>query len=166
MSMPGYELNIGLLIGLFLLFAAILTVLFIMKNLKRKPSREIARERVLGEIERLRAGGEFDDSIIRALTRDQRALFEIVLIEALTTGSREDRHRLRAMLIKHGIDELCARRVMKESLSERIRASTLLYLLRPQYRTADLDREDRGRTGDLARGATAGTGSSPDGANE
>jgi hypothetical protein len=152
MLMPGFESNIGLVIGLVLFLATILTVLFVMKKFKSRALRGSARERVLVEVERLRAGGEFDDSLVRGLTRDQRAFFEVVLIEALTTGSREDRHRLRAMLIKHGVDELCARRIMKESHSDRIRASTLLYLLRPQYRAADMDWEELGRTGEIAKG--------------
>jgi hypothetical protein len=152
MLMPGLQLNIGLAIGLVLFLVTILTIHFVMKNIKIRALRGIERERVLVEVERLRAGGEFDDSLVRGLTRDQRAFFEVVLIEALTTGSREDRHRLRAMLIKHGVDELCARRIMKESHSDRIRASTLLYLLRPQYRAADLDWEELGRTGEMAAG--------------
>jgi hypothetical protein len=40
---------------------------------------------------------------------------------------------------------------MRESHSDRIRASTLLYLLRPQYRAADLDWEELGRTGEMAK---------------
>jgi hypothetical protein len=151
MLMPGFQSNIGLVIGLVLFLATILTVLFVMKYFKSRALRGNARVRVLVEVERLRAGGEFDDSLVRGLSRDQRALFEVVLIEALTTGTREERHRLRAMLIKHGVDELCARRVMRESHSDRIRASTLLYLLRPQYRAADLDWEELGRTGEMAK---------------
>lgn len=165
MLMPGFQSIIGLVIGSFLFLAVILTALIKMTNIKTAVSGGSARERMLVEVERLKAGGEFDDSIIRRLTREQRAYFEIILIEALTTGSRESRHRLRAMLIKHGIDDLCARRVMKDPLSDRIRASTLLYLLRPQFRTADLEWDDRGRTGDLIRGA-AGDDAPPESAGE
>ncbi|HEX8091558.1 MAG TPA: hypothetical protein VF762_22075, partial [Blastocatellia bacterium] len=76
-----------------------------------------------------------------------KALFEVQLIDALTKGSREDQHRLRSALIKLGYDEACARRVMRANVSDRVRAKTLLGLLRPQ---------SQGRTGELVQPPKAG----------
>jgi|SRR5215216_3231379 len=83
-------------------------------------------------IERLRDGGCFDDTSLRRMSAEEKALFEVQLIDALTKWPREDQHQLRSALIKQGYDEQCARRVMHESISDRVRASTLLSLLRPQ----------------------------------
>jgi hypothetical protein len=92
------------------------------------------------EIERLRDGGNMDEAHLRRMSAEDKALFEVQLIDALTKWPREDQHRLRSALIKHGYDENCARRVMRENVSDRVRASTLLSLLRPQTqaRTGDL----------------------------
>jgi hypothetical protein len=98
---------------------------------------------LLDEIDRFRKGGEISESFIRKLSHEERAFIEVALIDALTKWPREDQHRLRSMLIKHGYDEMCSRRLMKDTISERVRASTLLSLLRPQSRPAD--------TGDLVK---------------
>ena len=90
------------------------------------------RQAVAEEMERLRAGGELNEALVRKMSAEERALFEITLIDALTKWPREDQHRIRLALIKCGYDELCARRVMREEVSDRVRASTLLRLLRPQ----------------------------------
>ena len=94
--------------------------------------KSLGREAVLGEIERLRAGGEIDEKFIRLMSAEDKALFEIALIDALTKWPREDQHRLRSTLIKNGYDERCAQRLMRGEISNRVRASTLLNLLRPQ----------------------------------
>jgi hypothetical protein len=98
------------------------------------------RGKMAVEIELLRDGGEMDEARFRRMSAEEKALFEVLLIDALTKWPREDQHRLRSALIKYGYDENCARRVMRENVSDRVRASTLLSLLRPQ---------SQGRTGDL-----------------
>ena len=90
------------------------------------------RQAVAKEIERLRAGGELNEALVGKMSAEERALFEIALIDALTKWPRKDQHRIRLTLIKRGYDELCARRVMKDDVSDRVRALTLLRLLRPQ----------------------------------
>jgi hypothetical protein len=106
-------------------------------------------KRVLCEIDRLCSGEDANGSLIKLMSAADRALFEVSIIDALNSRSREAKHRLRSALIKCGYDEHCARRVMSEDLSDRVRATTLLNLLRPQWRDAPLDAEDR-RSGDLA----------------
>jgi hypothetical protein len=102
----------------------------------------IGKPGVITEVMRLKDGGAFDEILIRKLETDDRVFFEIVLIEALTSWPREDTHRLRATLVKHGYDEQCARRLMKEELADRVRAASLLELLRPL--------SPRGTTGSLS----------------
>ena len=92
----------------------------------------VGREAVLREIARLRAGGELDEAFLRSLLGEDKALFEVALIDALTGLPRELQHPLRATLVKHGYDEHCSRRLMRGEISDRVRASTLLDLLRPQ----------------------------------
>jgi hypothetical protein len=106
------------------------------------------RGRMTVVIEQLRDGGYLDASYLRRMSPEDKALFEVQLIDALTKWPREDQHQLRSALIKHGYDEQCARRVMRESISDRVRASTLLSLLRPQ---------SQARTGDLAQRPKAET---------
>jgi hypothetical protein len=98
------------------------------------------RSKMAVVIEGLRDGGCMDDASLRRMSAEEKALFEVQLIDALTKWPREDQHQLRSALIKHGYDEQCARRVMRESISDRVRASTLLSLLRPQTqaKTGDL----------------------------
>ena len=91
------------------------------------------REGVLKEIARLRNGGELNETLIRNLSAEDKVLFEVALIESLSDLPRDEQHLLRATLVRHGFDEQCARRLMKGEISDRIRASTLLDLLRPQY---------------------------------
>jgi len=95
----------------------------------------VGKPAVLREIGRLRAGGELDHALLRSLEGEDKALFEVALIDALTELPRELQHPLRAALVKHGYDEHCARRLMKGEISDRVRASTLLDLLRPQSHT-------------------------------
>lgn len=103
--------------------------------------RPVGQQAVLREIGRLRAGGELDDAFVRSLLGEDKALFEVALIDALTELPRELQHPLRATLVKHGYDEHCARRLMKGEISDRVRASTLLDLLHPQSHTIGVESE-------------------------
>lgn len=91
------------------------------------------------EIERLCSGEEPDAPLIRHMSIEDRALFEVSIIDALNRGTREGQHRLRSALIKYGYDEQCSRRVMSEDFSDRVRATQLLNLLRPQGRDKQID---------------------------
>jgi len=96
------------------------------------------RYRVMAlELENLRSAGAIGNLIVDRMTAEERAVLEVVLIDALTKWPRSDQHLLRSTLIKQGYDEQCARRLMREAISERVRASTLLSLLRPQSRPTD-----------------------------
>ena len=98
-------------------------------------------QRVSSEIDRLCSGEDPNGSLIKQMTPADRALFEVSIIDALNNRSREGQHRLRSALIKCGYDELCARRVMSQDLSDRMRATALLNLLRPHWRdNNDTDR--------------------------
>lgn len=96
--------------------------------------RPVGQEGVLREITRLREGQDLDESVVRCLSAEDKALFEVALIDTLTELPREQQHRLRATLVKHGYDEQCSRGVMRGEISDRVRASALLDLLRPQSR--------------------------------
>jgi hypothetical protein len=84
------------------------------------------------EVERLCSGEDPSEPRIKQMSAEDRALFEVLLIDALNSSTRERQHRLRSALIKYGYDEQCARRIMSEDLSDRVRATALLNLLRPQ----------------------------------
>jgi hypothetical protein len=89
------------------------------------------------EIDRMLAGRP-DDVAIKQLSRESRILFEVSVIDLLMNASHEQRQLVRTALVKCGYDEHCARRVMSEEISDRIRASTLLNLLRqPRESGAD-----------------------------
>lgn len=88
--------------------------------------------RLLLEVARLGDGGEMTEEFAARLSPEERAVFEIGLIETLTRGTAEQQRRLRHALIKCGYDEQCARRAMREAISDRVRASTLLVLLHPR----------------------------------
>jgi hypothetical protein len=125
----------------------------------RNPSQATAlhKGKMTVEIERLRDGGSIDEAYLRRMSAEEKTLFEVQLIDALTKWPREDQHQLRSALIKHGYDEHCARRVMRESVSDRVRASTLLRLLRPQPRgrTADLVQRQKAENGIRSRPANS-----------
>lgn len=95
------------------------------------------------EIERLCIGSDSPEPLIKQMSPEDRALFEVSVIDALNNRSRESQHRLRSALIKYGYDEQCARRVMSEDISDRVRATALLTLLRPQWRDEPGDPELR-----------------------
>jgi len=94
------------------------------------------------EVERLCAGEDPNEPLIKQMSPEDRALFEVSLIDALNSSTREGQHRLRSALIKYGYDEQCARRVMSEDLADRVRATALLTLLRPQWRKTQIDPEE------------------------
>jgi hypothetical protein len=119
--------------------------------------RQLGQSGVLQEIERLRAGGAVDDALIRGLTDEDRALFEVGLIDALNKWPREDQHMLRSVLIKHGFDEQCSRRLLLGNISCRIRASTLLDLLRPQSQSKRSLSEENTKGDDLFFARAAGS---------
>jgi len=118
----------------------------------------VGQQAVLLEIARLVAGGELDETFVRRLLGEDKALFEVTLIDALTGLSRELQHPLRATLVKHGYDEHCARRLMKGEISDRVRASTLLDLLRPQSHTMSVEPEGQRQEHQPRRVRTARSG--------
>jgi hypothetical protein len=113
------------------------------------------------EISRLRAGEPVDESLIKQLSPEDRAMFEVSMIDALNKASREDQHRLRSALVKCGYDEQCARRVMGADISDRVRASALLGLLRPYSKESSSDavRSVTEDGADLAKAVRNTTGS-------
>lgn len=171
MEFVRLETDVWLLVGMLVigeLLALALFFYFKSSRLKGKKSRlgfgstrmltSAHKTTILEEVERLRAGDYLDESLLRRMSTEERALFEIALIDALTEWPREDQHRLRMALIKNGYDELCARRSMNETVSDRVRASTLLRLLRPlsQGNTGGLDSQMLSRitTGEDAKDDT------------
>jgi len=115
---------------------------------------------VAREIARLCAGDEPDELLSKQMAPEDRALFEVSIIDVLNRGTRKDQHRLRSALIKYGYDEQCSRRVMSPDFSDRVRATALLNLLRPQWRDTSANPEQHpGQAGKLkARVAGSATG--------
>jgi hypothetical protein len=134
---------------------AFFTPLFLVAYLRRVNRRRRSRSADSGsgnvlrpdanwistEIERLSAGADLDERLMKQMSSEERVLFEVSVIDALNGGNREAQHRLRSALIKYGYDEQCSRRVMSENFSDRIRATALLKLLRPQWRETPVDSE-------------------------
>jgi hypothetical protein len=118
-------------------------------------------KRVSREIERLCSGKGPNELPTKQMSAADRALFEVSIIDALNSRTREGQHQLRSALIKCGYDEHCARRVMSEDLSDRVRATALLNLLRPQWRDAPLD-ADKPTSGELAAQSRAPGRADPD----
>jgi hypothetical protein len=145
-------------VGIFVIIQSIaLSILVYKRGIRRKKAPESRfnsgtaklfsdRRRLFVVIQQLRDGGLIDDTSMRRMSAEDKALFEVQLIDALTKWPREDQHQLRSALIKHGYDEQCARRVMCENISDRVRASTLLSLLRPQTQARTGDLIQRGKT--------------------
>jgi hypothetical protein len=102
-------------------------------------------EKVVAELERMREAGEWDWAALDSLSPETRALFEVMMIEALTHWPPSARRRLRATLIVNGYDEQCARRMMSDNLPDSIRAAALYAMLRPCSDTAPLVLPDRMR---------------------
>ncbi|HKA19863.1 MAG TPA: hypothetical protein VKN18_16350 [Blastocatellia bacterium] len=159
----------GVWLAAAIVFFAIPILVIYLRRLRRK-HRSIADMRpgnavrqddwVSAEIKRLCSGAASNETFIRRMSSEERALFEVGLIDALNGRTREEQHRLRSVLIKNGYDELCSRRVMSENLSDRIRAMALLKLLRPQWRdtAADNDLGEAVEEQRRARGAIRSTG--------
>jgi hypothetical protein len=123
-------------------------------DLQYSSVEEMSRHRILArQLEHLRDAGAIGDLSLERMTPEDRAMFEVVLIDALTKWPRADQHVLRSKLIREGYDEHCRRRLMHEAIPERVRASTLLNLLRPHSRaTGELDPHFlRTPTGSLVR---------------
>lgn len=95
-----------------------------------KVTKSLGRDGVRTEIERLRAGGEVDNNLINSFSQEERVLFEVAIIDALTIWTVEQKTKLRRSLVRHGFDEQCTRRLLNGDLSGHVRASTVLGLLR------------------------------------
>lgn len=96
--------------------------------------------RLLSEIAHLGARGETLEELAVRLSAEERAVFEIGLIETLTRGTADQQRRLRRALIKCGYDEQCVRRARGEHIADRVRASTLLSLLQPELQKKTSER--------------------------
>ena len=116
---------------------------------------------VAREIERLCAGIDATEPLIKQMSPEDRALFEVSVIDALNNRSPESQNNLRSALINYGYDEQCARRVMSEDISDRVRATALLTLLRPQWRDepSDLELRSSGEHSHRTAAASRATGS-------
>jgi hypothetical protein len=168
MNLPGSDFYLWFGGGVLALAVLIFSYRFHKKKTEAKAGKgtaslasiEVVKHQgpswLIDEIDRFRRGGEISESFIRRLSHEERAFIEVALIDALTKWPREDQHRLRSMLIKHGYDEMCSRRLMKDTISERVRASTLLSLLRPQSRSAETDEPSREKTSLSAHAARGG----------
>lgn len=88
-------------------------------------------EKVMEELQRMHDAGEWDWAALERLSPETRAIFEVLMIEALTNWPPAAQRQLRATLIINGYDEQCARRVMSDNLPDSIRASSLYLILRP-----------------------------------
>jgi hypothetical protein len=95
-------------------------------------------EKIVEELQRMRDVGEWDWAVLEHLSPATRAVFEVLMIEALTTWPPAAQRQLRATLIMNGYDEQCARRVMSDNLPDSIRASSLYLILRPCSDTGPL----------------------------
>ena len=140
-------------LGLIALAALASLTHLVKKGRKRRPGgtnlssgnrpRRRDQKWVSREIERVCGGQEPDERFIKQLSAEDRAMFEVSVIDALNNRSPESQQRLRSALIKQGYDEQCARRVMSADLADRVRATALLTLLRPLWRDEPLDPEER-----------------------
>ncbi len=92
--------------------------------------KPLGRTGVLRLVERLRMGAEIDAPLICDLAAEDRVLFEVTVIDALTVLPRGERRKLKKALLSHGYDELCARRLHRSDISARVRIETLIELLR------------------------------------
>jgi hypothetical protein len=148
-SFPHVDFSLWLLLAAFVLTELLALGFFLYlkrhnyRGKEQRPNPEQSGAHtpaslVREEMERLRGGGSLTDSVLRGFSEDERLLFEVAAIDALSRWPAEDRERMRAMLIKLGYHEQCARRSLRGGISDRIRASTLLDLLRP-----DTDPEPR-----------------------
>ena len=176
--MKSFGLNLWLLYllgGLVLIEVGTLILIYSFRILKKRRkqgsahsiyveiTRPIGQQAVLREIARLSSGGDLDPTFVRSLMGEDKALFEVALIDALTGLPRELQHPLRATLVKHGYDEHCARRLMKGEISDRVRASTLRDLLHPQSHTRGVESEGPGQEHQPRKVRSARSGGSSSG---
>jgi hypothetical protein len=155
---------------LALLELAALVLWFYAQKLRRRRSQPDAGETpqdvgshrdpkwMSREIQRLCSGHTPSEPLIKNMSAEDRVMFEVSVIEALNSGTRESQNRLRAALINYGYDELCARRVMIEDLSDKVRATALLTLLRPDWRDDRADVDQRPAQRDSSRELSKGRG--------
>jgi hypothetical protein len=147
MSFSQYESGLCFLVAFLVLVEFVgMVLLYILKKINPrstktiKPAnkpvtvRELGRQGVAVEIERLRNGGRVDQVWLRAMSAEDRVLFEVALIEALAGRLTREQQRLRYVLIKQGYDELCSRRLMRGAICDHVRAAILLSLLRSNPR--------------------------------
>jgi hypothetical protein len=92
--------------------------------------KPLGRAGVLRLVEQLRAGGKVDAPQISDLAAEDRVLFEVTVIDALTILPRGERAKLKKALLNQGYDELCSRRLPRSDISARVRIETLIELLR------------------------------------
>lgn len=92
--------------------------------------KPLGRAGVLRLVEHLRAGGEVEEPFICNLAAEDRVLFEVTVIDALTVLPRGERKKLKKALLSRGYDELCSRRLHRSDISARVRIKTLIELLR------------------------------------
>jgi len=69
-----------------------------------KALKSSGRNSVQAEMERLRAGGEFDNDLVNNLSQGERVIFEVAIIDALTKWTLEEQSRLRRALLRYGFD--------------------------------------------------------------
>lgn len=145
MDIPRIELQIWHIAAMLALIEIALIALFVQRRYvgqttggglemrgTGKSFESSGQEGVRLEIERLRRGGEIDNQLINNLSQEDRILFEVAIIDALTKWPIEERARLRHKLIKYGFDEQCVRRLLRPDVSDHIRASTIIGLLKTQ----------------------------------
>ncbi|MEW6207883.1 MAG: hypothetical protein AB1631_05920 [Acidobacteriota bacterium] len=92
--------------------------------------KPLGRAGVLRLVEQLRAGIKIDAPAISELAAEDRVLFEVTVIDALTVLPRGERKKLKKALLNQGYDELCSRRLHRSDISARVRIETLIELLR------------------------------------
>ncbi len=92
--------------------------------------KSLGRDGVLREVERLGEGGDADMLLLNNLSAEDRVMFEVAVIDALTVWPRRERGRLRSALLRQGLDEQWSRRLYRCGVSTRVRIAALLELLK------------------------------------
>lgn len=114
----------------------------IMKPDSVEPVTPITRDELVDEIDRLKAGGAMNEKIMERLSADDRILFEVMLIEALSDERKKGGQRLRSNLVRGGLDDLCARRLFRADIPESVRAMALMRLLKqPEAERVEEERD-------------------------
>ncbi|HSE97503.1 MAG TPA: hypothetical protein VLD57_04480 [Blastocatellia bacterium] len=156
---PELDLSRDGLISLFLVGAASMLALVVgiylflfsrclasgKENMKPdavEPVTQITRDELVGELERLKAGGAMNEKIMERLSEGDRILFEVMLIEALSEEKGAGGERLRSNLVRAGLDDLCARRLFRADIPESVRAMALMRLLKqPEAERVEAERD-------------------------